>query len=115
MGFFKTIKNAQKAAAKGVEIQQKYEAQTAAADQPVDLNDPKWVPIHGITCDKYAEISAGLQKHSVMGVDKVNEYAEAAGVPQGKWSEVQIGWTQRMQQHQEVSTRYGIHYSKYLS
>lgn len=115
MGFFKTIKNANVAAQQGKKMQAHYEGQAAAANQPVDLNNPMWAPIHGIDVDKYAEISAGLAKHSVMGPENVGEFAEQNGVPGGKWQEVQLGWTQRMQQHEPVRVRYGNLYSKFLS
>jgi hypothetical protein len=115
MGFFKTIKNANRMAAQGMKMKEHYEGQAAAANQPVDLNDPKWAPIHGVDVDKYAEISAGLQKHSVAGPENVAKFAEEQGVPEGKWQEVQVGWTQRMQQHEPVRLRYGNLYSKFLS
>ena len=115
MGFFKTIKNANVAAQQGMRMKEHYEGQAAAANQPVDLTNPMWEPIHGIDVDKYAEISAGLAKHSVAGPEAVGKFAEQNGVPAGKWQEVQLGWTQRMQQHEPVRLRYGNLYSKFLT
>jgi hypothetical protein len=84
-----------------------------AASQPADPNDPAFAPIQGITVDKYAEISAGLVKNGVMGIEAVNAYAESMGVPAGAWQEVQNGWVARMGQSMAVRTRYGNLYSEY--
>jgi hypothetical protein len=85
----------------------------AEANQPVDLNDPMWVPIEGVTVDKYAEITALMLKKGIMGVEQVNAFAESMGVPSGKWQVVQNGWVQRMGQHMAVRTRYGNLYNEY--
>jgi len=112
MGLFKDLKGtaaAGQAAAQAA--QQMAEQHQHAMNAPVDLNDPKWAPIEGVDCDTYARISAGLLKDGVMGVEAVSAYAEANGVPPGQWITVQQGWTQRMAQHMEVRTRYGLLYS----
>ena len=96
------------------EMQAEAMKQQQAASQPVDLNDPMWAPIEGITVDKYAEISAGLLKNGVMGPENVNTYAEGLGVPSGAWQAVQTGWVARMGQHMAVRTRYGNLYNEFL-
>lgn len=92
---------------------QAMEAQQAAS-KPVDLNDPMWAPIEGVTLDKYAEISAGLMKNGVMGLENVNKYAESMGVPAGAWQTVQNGWVAKMGQHEPVRVRYGNLYNEFL-
>ncbi len=41
------------------------EAAQAAAQQPVDLNDPVWAPIDGITLDKYAQLTAAMARQDL--------------------------------------------------
>jgi len=84
-----------------------------AAFQPTDPNDPAWAPIEGVTVDKYAEITAGLLKKNVMGLENVIAYAESMGVKAGTWQVVQNGWTARMGQNMAVRTRYGNLYVEY--
>ena len=58
MGFFKDMKGMMDGAAElqkqGLAMQQQFAGAQAGATQPVDLNDPLWAPIHGITLDQYA-------------------------------------------------------------
>ena len=115
MGFFKTMKDAQKTMEQGMAMSQKYQAQADAATQPVDPNDPKYAPINGITVDQYAQIMAGLQKNAIVGPENVAAYAEKNGVPEGKWQETMIAWQQRMSQHQEVATRFAHIQNQFLS
>jgi hypothetical protein len=80
------------------------------ADKPVDTSDPKWEPIHGITLDKYAELTAHMGKNSIVETEEVNKYVEANGVPEGKWLEVLNGWTAKIGKDIDIRTRYGIIY-----
>lgn len=105
MGFFDNIKKAGQAA----------QAAQDGLDDNVDRSGPEWEPIEGITIEKYAEISAAMQKDGIMGVDAVNAHAEKLGVPPGKWNEVQLGWTNRMQTNANVRNRYGMLYSAALN
>jgi hypothetical protein len=118
MGFFKDMKNMMDSASKMTQAAQQQQAAAIAAQQaaaaPADLNDPAFAPIEGITVDKYAEISAGMMKKGVVGVEAVNAYAESMGVKPGTWQAVQTGWVARMGQNMAVRTRYGNLYAEYL-
>jgi len=117
MGMFKDMKNMMQQAGEMTEAakQMQADAQAAqqAASQPADPNDPAMAPIQGITVDKYAEITAGLVKNGVQGLEAVNAYAESMGVPAGAWQEVQNGWVARMGESMAVRTRYGNLYAEY--
>ncbi len=89
--------------------------QAASTQKPVDQSDPKWKPIHGISLDKFAELSAILVKHNITDIDKVNEFVESEGVPMGQWEYVVDGWTKRMGSHVELKTRYSTIYSQFLT
>lgn len=118
MGIFKDFKGMMDSAGdltkQAQEMQQQAMKAQQEANQPVNLNDPMWEPIEGITLDKYAEISAGLLKNGVTGVENVNNYAESLGVPKGAWQAVQTGWVAKMGQHMAVRTRYGNLYNEFL-
>jgi len=117
MGMFKDMKNMMQNAndmtKAAQEMQANAQAAQQAASEPVDPNDPSFAPIAGITVDKYAEISAGLLKNGVQGIEAVNAYAESMGVQPGTWQEVQNGWVARMGQSMAVRTRYGNLYNEY--
>jgi len=118
MGMLKNFKDMMDGAKDLTKQAQEYQAQAIqnqqAASQPVDLNDPMWAPIEGVTVDKYAEISAGLMKNTIMGLENVNKYVEALGVPTGAWQAVQNGWVARMGGHVPVRTRFGNLYNEFL-
>jgi len=118
MGLFKDFKgmmdSAKDLSKQAQEMQQQAQQAQQAATQPVDLNNPMWQPIEGITLDKYAEISAGLMKNGVMGLENVAKFVEGLGVPAGAWQTVQNGWVARMGQNEPVRTRYGILYNEFL-
>ncbi len=80
--------------------------------QPVDLNDPIWEPIDGITLDKYAQLTAAMARQSLGPPDEAQVWLEAQGVKPGTWGNVQTGWVNRMSTHEAVRTRYGILYSR---
>jgi len=103
-----SIKNAQ-------EMQKKAQEDQEKASQPVDMNDPMWAPIEGITLDKYAEITALMGKNNVMGPEAVNAFVESKGVKPGTWQVVQNGWVARMGANEPVRTRYGIIYNEFMT
>lgn len=78
---------------------------------PVDLGQPMWRPVEGISLDDYALLTAGLLRAGLAG-PAAEAYVEARGVPPGRWAEVQRGWTERMARHAEVRTRYGLLYAR---
>jgi len=88
-----------------------YAAQ-AAAQQPVDLNDPVWAPIDGITLDKYAQLTAALARQDLGTSDEAQAWLESHGVKPGTWGDVQTGWVNRMSSSEAVRTRYGVLYAK---
>jgi hypothetical protein len=113
VGLFKHIKDpTDDADALSAQMQQNaYEAQ-AAAHQPVDLNDPVWQPIAGITLDKYAQLTAAMARQSLGTPDQAQAWLEGQGVQAGTWAEVQTGWVNRMATNEAVRTRYGVLYSQ---
>ncbi len=117
MGMFKDMKNMMQNAGDMTKAAQEMQADAIAAQQaasqPADPNDPAFAPIAGVTVDKYAEITAGLVKNGVQGLEAVNAYAESMGVPAGSWQEVQNGWVARMGQNMAVRTRYGNLYADF--
>jgi hypothetical protein len=80
--------------------------------QPVDLTDPIWEPIDGITLDKYAQLTAAMARQSLGEGDQAQTWLEAQGVKPGTWRNVQAGWVNRMATNEAVRTRYGILYSQ---
>ncbi len=88
------------------------EAAQAAAQQPVDLNDPVWAPIDGITLDKYAQITAAMARQDLAAAGEAQAWLESQGVKPGTWGQVQTGWVNRMATSEAVRTRYGILYAR---
>src|SRR5215212_12152139 len=88
------------------QMQQNAMGAQAAANQPVDLNDPMWAPIEGITLDKYAQLMAALTRQSLGA--QAEDWLETQGVAKGTWAAVSQGWSERMAAYMAVSTRYGI-------
>lgn len=80
--------------------------------RPVDLNDPLWQPIDGITLDKYAQLTAAMARQDLAAPDRAQAWLEAQGVKPGTWGTVQAGWVERMAANEAVRTRYGILYSR---
>lgn len=83
-----------------------------AAQQPVDLNDPVWAPIDGITLDKYAQLTAAMARQDLGTSDEALVWLESQGVKPGTWGEVQTGWVNRMATSEAVRTRYGVLYAR---
>ena len=75
MGFFKDMKGMMDGAAElqkqGLAMQQQFAGAQAGATQPVDLNDPLWAPIHGITLDQYATLTAALVRQNLGGIEQI--------------------------------------------
>lgn len=116
MGLFKNLKdtmdNASALAGQAGQMQQNAYAAQAAPHQPVDLNDPIWQPIEGITLDKYAQLTAAMGRQNLGTPDQVQAWLEAQGVKAGTWAEVESGWVNRMATNEVVRTRYGVLYTQ---
>jgi hypothetical protein len=111
VGFFKDIKSTLGSATEAAKASKQLQGEMdgiASGQVGYDPNDPAFAPIEGVDCDTYARIMGGLQKNSVMGPDNVEAYVTNNGVKPGTWGGVSIGWTQRMQQYQQVATRIGM-------
>ena len=89
--------------------------QNVDINKPVDMTEPMWEPILGISMDKYVELTVHMAKNSIFITDKVNAYVESHGVPEGKWPDVMKGWSTRIGEYIEVRTRYGAIYNKLFS
>ena len=116
MGLFKNLKGTMDQAgemtAQAQQMQENAMAQQQAANAPVDLDDPMWEPIEGVTLDQYAQVTAALATQNLGGVENVKAWVETQGVPEGTWETVQNGWVQRMGANEAVRTRYGVLYSQ---
>jgi hypothetical protein len=110
MGFLgdigKSAKNVDQMYQQSQQMQAEQDAIQAGAGY--DTSDPAFAPIEGVDCDTYARVMGGLGRNMVMGPENVEKYATENGVPQGKWQEVQLGWTGRMQQYPQVMQRIGV-------
>jgi hypothetical protein len=84
----------------------------ASVQQPVDLNDPVWAPIEGITLDKYAQLTAAMARQNLGTPDQAEAWLETQGVTRGTWADVNVGWVNRMATNEAVRTRYGVMYSQ---
>ena len=116
MGMFKDMKDTL-AATPGLinqagQLQQNAMAAQAAANQPVDLNDPVWAPIEGITLDKYAQLTAAMARQNLGTPDQAEAWLETQGVAKGTWAAVNTGWVNRMATNEAVRTRYGVLYTQ---
>ena len=116
MGFLKDLgkglQNAKDAAAAQGNNQQSWAEQKAQADR---LNNPQgpalqedeagMQPIEGITLQRYAELAVGMQS---MGTDTAAQsaYAEANGVPQGRWMPIAQQWADRMVADPRINKRF---------
>lgn len=110
MGFFKDIKSAMGSATEAAKASKQMQNEMngiASGEVGYDPNDPAFAPIEGVDCDTYARIMGGLGKNQIMGPENVEEYVTSNGVPPGRWGDISIGWTQRMQQYQHVANRIG--------
>ena len=110
MGFFKDIKSTMGSATEAAKASKQMQNEMngiASGEVGYDPNDPAFAPIEGVDCDTYARIMGGLGKNQIMGPENVEEYATSNGVPPGRWGDISIGWTQRMQQYQHVANRIG--------
>ena len=110
MGFFKNVKSTLGSATEAAKYSQQMGDEIAGIQSGTvgyDPDDPAFAPIEGVDCDTYARIMGGLQKNNVMGPENVEAYVTNNGVKPGTWHDVQMGWTQRMQQYQHVANRIG--------
>lgn len=116
MGLFKDMSYTLKATPalidQASQMQQHARAAQVAANQPVDLNDPVWAPIDGITLDKYAQITAAMARQNLGTPDQAEAWLETQGVTRGTWPGVNVGWVNRMAINEAVRTRYGVMYSQ---
>ena len=80
--------------------------------RPVDLDDPVWAPIEGITLDRYAQLTAALARDDLGRSDRTQAWLESEGVAPGTWGQVQAGWVNRMSKNEAVRTRYGVLYAQ---
>lgn len=116
MGLFKDMKDTMQATPalinQAQQMQQNAMAMQASANQPVDLNDPVWSPIEGITLDKYAQLTAAMARQNLGTPDLAEAWLETQGVARGTWSNVNVGWVNRMATNEAVRTRYGLLYSQ---
>jgi hypothetical protein len=116
VGLFKDMKDTMKATPALInnaqQMQQNAMAMQQAAYQPVDLNDPIWAPIEGITLDKYAQLTAAMARQNLGTPDQAQAWLETQGVAQGTWPNVNTGWVNRMATNESVRNRYGVLYSQ---
>jgi hypothetical protein len=68
-----------------------------------------YAPIEGISLEKYARVAVELHRTPS---EKMDETAEAMGVPAGRLQAIADGWNQRMAKHPEVVQRYSALYQQ---
>lgn len=115
MGFFKDLgkglQNAKDAAA-AQGGNQSWAEQKAYADSlnnpqgpPLQDDEPGMAPIEGITLQRHAELAVGMQS---MGTDTAAQtaYAEANGVPQGRYMDIAQQWADRMKADPRINKRF---------
>ena len=116
MGLFDNVKDtmddAGTLAGRSSPMREEAAAAPTEASVPVDLDDPVWQPIDGITLDKYAQLTAAMARRDLGPSDEVQAWLEGQGVQPGTWAVVQTGWVNRMSTNEAVRTRYGILYSQ---
>lgn len=71
-----------------------------------------WEPIHGISIDDYATISARLARQRLEGIESIERWLEGQGVARGTWAEIASRWAQRMAADESVRARYGVRYTR---
>lgn len=94
------------------QLQSDARAMVDQANAPVDPSDPAFAPIHGVTLDRYAELSAALMRQSLQGPEAVDAWMSTQGVPAGRWAEVNAGWNTRMAGNAQLRNRYGVLFSR---
>ena len=70
---------------------------------PVDLDAPEWVPIHGVSLDRYIELAALVEG---VPADDRDATLEREGVGRGTWTAVDRGWRSRMAAQPAVAERH---------
>ncbi|CAN5699614.1 hypothetical protein BH20ACT2_BH20ACT2_16850 [soil metagenome] len=70
-----------------------------------------WEPIHGISIDDYATISARLARQQFEGIEAIEAWLEGHGVARGTWAEIASRWAARMAADESVRARYGVRYT----
>ena len=111
MGFFKDMKQSMQDA-QAANSQVDWQAQKAEADRlnnpagpPLQDDDPGLAPIEGITLQRYAELAVGMQ-HMGTDTNAQSAYAEANGVPQGRWMDIATQWSNRMMGDPRINKRF---------
>ena len=113
MGLFKDLKDTTDSAARPTgTASPKRPGAPGAGAQPVDLNDPLWAPIQGITLDKYAQLTAAMARQHLGTPYQAEAWLESQGVSPGTWADVNVGWVNRMATNEVVRTRYGVLYAQ---
>ena len=110
MGLFKNLRAAVKNVGAIVDASREIQAQQDQIESgaPYDATDPAFAPIEGVDCDTYARVMGGIGRNGLMGAEAIDSYAAENGIKMGTWLQVQLGWTQRMQQYPQVAQRIGI-------
>jgi hypothetical protein len=70
----------------------------------VDEDDPAYTPIEGVTYSRWIAVQGGLQREKVKNKLR-HEYAEAHGIPAGRWDDVSKAWMSRMQANPGLAMR----------
>ena len=72
----------------------------------VDVNDPIWDPIEGVSLEQYAQITKGAADQGISDEAGVLAYAEQQGVEQANFRTAMAGWNERMKQSMAVGQRF---------
>lgn len=75
-------------------------------------DDASFAPVHGISLDRYAEVSASLDRLDPSGSAR-DEWLTAHGVPTGAWDEIHAEWRRRMAGNAQIRNRFAVLFSQF--
>lgn len=76
----------------------------------VDVDDPIWDPIEGVSLEQYAQITKGAADQGISDEAGVLAYAQQQGVAQADFQTAMAGWNERMKQSMAVGQRFNAVY-----
>jgi hypothetical protein len=75
------------------------------ASMQVDDDDPAYSPIEGVTYETWVAVQGGMARDKIKTKAR-HEYAEAHGVPPGRWDDVAKAWMTRVSGNPGLAIRF---------
>jgi hypothetical protein len=117
MGFFNKKKEATEAAEAAGKAQVHVEGMMAdpailggPSSKSVDVDDPMWEPIEGVSLEQYASITKGAADQGVTDEAGVLAFAESQGVAAAAFQAAMNGWNDRMKESMAVGQQFNKMY-----